>query len=77
MINIYIVLACYFMAALFYTLEYKFGSLCLEYANKAISVTNTKWLSQSQNSALWLARFFIITALILSVIEQVQFILSE
>lgn len=74
MINIYVVLACYFMAAFFYALEYKFASLALEYSNKSISLINAKYVSVSQNKALWLARFFLIVALALSIIEQVDFI---
>lgn len=74
MINVYICLMCFIMSGLFYILEYKFTVFAIEYNNKSISASNSLYLQQSANGCLWLARLFLISAVALSVIEQVQFI---
>lgn len=72
MINVYICLMCFVVACFFYFLEYNYAKTVICSPN--MNISNLAYINISRDRCLWLARFFLITAIVLSVIEQVEFI---
>lgn len=73
MINIYTVLALYFMAAVFYVLEYLNTKSYYEHALAKISLSASHFKITAVR-CLWLARLFLISAVVMCVIEQLTYI---
>lgn len=75
MINILTVIAVMALSAVFYILEFKYSKLAFEWGNVKGSVSKEfKFLKCSSMRCLWLARLFLISGIILAIIEQYQFI---
>lgn len=75
MINIYTVLALYFMAAVFYVLEFKYSKTALYWGNIKGSISKEfLYLKGSSVRCLWLARLLLISAVVMCVIEQLTYI---
>ena len=78
MINIYVVIMCAILAAVFYILEYKHTHAAFICANVRGSTSREYiYLSRSMNRACWLARIFLFAFIILAIIEQISFFYSE
>lgn len=75
MINIFTVIAVMALSAVFYSLEFKYSKLAFEWGNIKGSVSKEyKFLKCSSIRCLWLGRLFLISGIILAVIEQYQFV---
>ena len=78
MISIHVVMICAALTVFFYYLEYICAANGFEWYNaKGSNSKEYKFYAAGQNRALWLARLFLISFIILAIIEQVQFIAVE
>lgn len=75
MINILTVIAVMALSAIFYILEYLNSKSAFEWGNiKGSSSTEFIFFKTTAIRCLWLARLFLISGIILAIIEQYQFI---
>lgn len=73
MINILTVIAVMALSAVFYILEYLNTKSYYEYALAKVSISASHFKTTAIR-CLWLARLFLISGIILAIIEQYQFI---
>ena len=76
MINIFVVVMLFVMSAVFYILEYADTNKAYEYRCAGINIAADHYRKNAVR-VMWLARLFLLSAVILSVIEQVTFIPFE